>query len=154
MVLLFSDLQKAQIYKIPNRNSPHHEIEINMSFDFLHVFAPDENNKDGKSLFRVEDEKCFHGGATLFSFQTNDELVENFSEDGFHDIKFPFAHGKESIYFMLHQKYIPLQDYEKSTMKDEYVYLYKKNEEITEDSEGIDIVYGEGFLNCKTIHSN
>ena len=28
MVLLFTDLNKAQIYKIPYRDSPHHEIEI------------------------------------------------------------------------------------------------------------------------------
>ena len=34
MVLIFSDLNKAHIYKIPYRNSPH-EIEILMSFDYL-----------------------------------------------------------------------------------------------------------------------
>ena len=27
MVLIFSDLNKAQIYKMPYRDSPHHEIE-------------------------------------------------------------------------------------------------------------------------------
>ena len=37
--------------------------------------------------------------------------------------------------------------------KSEYQYLYKKNQEITNDPEGIDIVYGEDFLNCKIIHS-
>ena len=51
MVLIFTDLKKAQIYKIPYRNSPHQKIEILMSFDYLHVFGPDENNKDGKFLF-------------------------------------------------------------------------------------------------------
>ena len=41
MVLIFSDLKKAQIYKIPYRNSRHQEIEIVMSLDYLHVFGPD-----------------------------------------------------------------------------------------------------------------
>ena len=54
---------------------------------------------------------------------------------------------------MAHQKYIPIQEYQNSTMKNEYQYLYKKNEEITNDPEGVDIVYGEDFLNYKFIHS-
>ena len=41
IVLTFADLKKAQIYKKPYRDSPHHEIEILMSFDYLHVFGPD-----------------------------------------------------------------------------------------------------------------
>ena len=32
MVLIFSDFNKAQIYKMPYRDSPHHEIEILISF--------------------------------------------------------------------------------------------------------------------------
>ena len=46
MVLLFSDLNKAQIYKMPYRDSPHHEIEILMSFDYLHLFRPNEHTED------------------------------------------------------------------------------------------------------------
>ena len=49
-------------------------------------------------------------GEKLFSFETNDEIVEYSSEHGYNDIKFPFAGGEENIYFMLHQKYIPLQE--------------------------------------------
>ena len=37
-VLIFTDIKKAQIYKIPYRNSPHQEIAIVMSFDYLHFF--------------------------------------------------------------------------------------------------------------------
>ena len=33
LVLIFSDLNKTQIYKMPNRNSPHNEIEKLMSFN-------------------------------------------------------------------------------------------------------------------------
>ena len=43
MVLTFSDLNKSQIYKIPYRNSPHDEIAILMSFDYLNLFRPTED---------------------------------------------------------------------------------------------------------------
>ena len=64
---------------------------------------------------------------------------------------------KENIYFMLHQKYIPLQDYQNWTVKNEYQYLYQKDEilksdNITLENEGI-VDYGNDFLNCKIIHS-
>ena len=36
MVLIFTDLKKAHIYKIPYRKSPPQEIEILMSFEYLH----------------------------------------------------------------------------------------------------------------------
>ena len=41
---------------------------------------------------------------------------------------------------MLHRKYIPIQEYKISTLKNEYQYLYKKG-----DENGID------FINCKII---
>ena len=129
-VLIFSDLKKAQIYRIPYRNSPHQEIEIVMSFDYQHVFGPDENKKDGNFILEIGDKKYVHVGDKLYSFGTSDEIEKYFTEHGFNDIKFSFACGKEIIYFMLHQKYIPLQEYENSTMKNEYQYLYKKDMEL------------------------
>ena len=157
MVLFFTDLKKAQIYKMPYRDSPHHEIEIVMSFDYLHVFGPDENNKDGNFLFEIENKKYVHVGENLFSFETNDEIVKYSSEHGHNDVKYPFAYDKENIYFMLDRKYIPIQEYENSTMKNEYQYLYKKDDELKGDNiaakdEGI-VEYGNDFLNCKIIQS-
>ena len=157
MVLIFSDLKKAQIYKMPYRNSSHQEIEKVMSFDYLHVFGPDEDNKDGVFLFEIEDKKNVHVGEELFTFETNDEIVDCFSEHGNNDVKYTYAYGKENIYFMLYEKYIPIQEYENSTVKNEYQYLYKKDEElkgdnITVENEGI-VEYGKDFLNCKIIHS-
>ena len=46
MVLIFSDLNKAQFYKVPYKDSPHHEIEILMSFDYLNVFKPNQHTED------------------------------------------------------------------------------------------------------------
>ena len=53
---------------------------------------------------KLEIKKYMHVGENLFSFQTDDEIVKFSSDHGFNDVKFPFTHGKENIYFMLHQK--------------------------------------------------
>ena len=157
IVLIFTDLKKAQIYKMPYRDSPHQEIEIVMSFDYLHMYGPGENNKDRNFLFQIENKTNVHVGEKLFSFETNDEIVDYFTEHGNNDVKYSFAYGKEKIYFMAHQKYFPLQEYENWTMKNEYQYLYKKDEELKGDNitdENEDIVeYGNDFINCKIIHS-
>ena len=165
IVLIFTDSKKAQIYEMLYRDSPHHEIEILMSFDYLHFFRPNEHTEDyhikkpidENFLFKIEDKNYIHVGEKLFSFKSNDEIEKYSSEHGFNDVKFPYAHGKENIYFMLHQKYIPIQEYKNSTVKNEYQYLYKKDEElkgnnITVENEGI-VEYGNDFLNCKIIHS-
>ena len=91
MVQLFTDLNKTQIYKMPYRDSPHREIEILMSFDYLNVFRPNEHTEDcyirkpnnENFLFKIEDKKYIHAGEKLFSFETNDEIVKYSSEHGF-----------------------------------------------------------------------
>ena len=95
-------------------------------------------------------------GENVFSFETDDEIVDYYVECGHNDVKYPFARGKENIYFMPHQKYIPIQEYENSTVKNEYQYLYKKDEElkgdnITVENEAI-VEYGNDFITCKIIH--
>ena len=72
-----------------------------MSFDYLHLFRP---RKDENFLFKIEDKNYVHLG------ETNDEIEEYFSEHGYNDVKISFARSKENIYFMLHQKYIPIQE--------------------------------------------
>ena len=61
-VLIFTDL-----------NSPHQEIEILMSFYYLHLFR---SKKGEIFLFKSEDKKYIHVGEKLFSFETNDEIVK------------------------------------------------------------------------------
>ena len=165
MVLLFSDLNKAQIYKMPYRDSPQHDIEILMSFDYLHLFRPNEDTEDyhirtpnnENFSFKIEDKKYIHVGEKFFSFETSEEIEEYSLEHGFNDVKFPFAHGKENVYIMLHQKYSPLQENENSTVKNEYLYLYKKDEELkgdnfTVENKGV-VEHGNNLINCKIIHS-
>ena len=45
MVLGFSDLNKAQIFKMPYRDSPHDKIEIVMSFIYSYLFKPNGHIK-------------------------------------------------------------------------------------------------------------
>ena len=112
IVLIFADLKKAQIYKMPYRDSPHHEIEILMSFDYLYLLRPNEHTEDyhirkpnnANFFFKIEDKKYIHVGENLFSFETDDEIVNYSSEHGYNDAKNPFAYGKVNIYFMLDRK--------------------------------------------------
>ena len=124
------------------------------------MFRPNEHTEDyqirkpnnAKFLFKIEVKKYIHVGENLFSIETDDERVKYSSEHGYNDIKYPFARGKENIYSMLHQKYILIQEYVNSTLKNEYQYLYKKDDNITVENEGI-VEYGNDFLNCKISHS-
>ena len=119
---------------MPSRVSSHNEIEILMSFDYLNLFRPNEHNEeyhirkpnDEIFQFEVGDKKFVYVGDKEFSFETNDEIVKFSSEHGFNDVKFPFFYGEENIYFMLHQKYIAIREYESSTEKTNYQYSYKK----------------------------
>ena len=56
---------------------------------------------------------------------------------------------------MLRQKFVPIQECESSTLKNEYEYLYKKDGELKGDKirgedEGI-VEYGIDFITCKVI---
>ena len=84
MVLIFNDLNKAQIYKMPYRESPHHEIEIIMSFDYLNEFKPNEHTEDyhirkrndENFLCEFDDKIFLHVGEKLNTFETVDMIVK------------------------------------------------------------------------------
>ena len=89
-------------------------------------------------------------GEKVLTFETNDKVVKYFAENGFNDVKIPFAYGNENNFFMLHQKNFPIQEYETSTIKNENQYLYKKDEllkgdNITVENEGI-VDYGTDLI--------
>ena len=46
MVLYISDLNRAQIYKMPLRDSSHLEIEKILSFNYSNLFKPNEHTED------------------------------------------------------------------------------------------------------------
>ena len=47
-------------------------------------------------------------GEKVISFEADDKIEGYTVERGFNDVKYPFARGKENIYFMLYQKHILL----------------------------------------------
>ena len=72
-----------------------------MSFNYLNLFVPIEDvagyplgkPHDANFLFEIEDKKYIHVGDEVFTFETNDIIVEYYSELGFDDVKYPFAYG-------------------------------------------------------------
>ena len=160
-VLIFTDLKKAQIYKMPNRNSHQQGIEIVTKFDYQHSFKPnglDEKTRAGKEnnaifLFKIEDEKYKYVGEKIFTFKAIDDIEEFFSESKYNDVKYPSALSNENIYYMLHQKYITIEEFDNSKMFDEYQYLNNKDSELKGYDDESMIEYGNDFLNCKFIDS-
>ena len=65
LVFIFSDSNEIHIYKMLIRDSPHHEMELNMSFTFLNLLKPNEHTEDyhirkpndGNFLFKIGDEE-------------------------------------------------------------------------------------------------
>ena len=112
---------------------------------------------DESFRFKIEDKKYIFVGKSVYIFETSDDIDEYFSGTRNNDIKYRFAPNKENIYYMAHQKYITIEEFENSKAFDEYPCLYKKDSELKryndiEDDEDI-VEYGNDFLNCKIIHS-
>ena len=134
LVLIFSDLNKAQIFKMLYRDSAHHEIVKVMSLKYLELLKPDELTEDYHNrgpnyknfVIEIEDIKYIYVGESLVNFQTSDKIVENFPKEGFNDINYPNVYSKGIIYFMLHRIYIPIEEYKISAQKNDIEYLYKK----------------------------
>ena len=156
LVLIFSDLNKAQVYKMPFRVISNEEIKIVMSFDYLNVFKPSDYTEDyhitkpgdEKFLFEIEDKNYIYVGDKVVRFKTNEQTINYSPKLGHNKKKYSYAYGKENIYFMLHQKCITIQAYETSTEKDENQYLFKKVGELKDDNyenEGI-FEYGNNFI--------
>ena len=78
-------------------------------------------------LFKIGDKKYLHVGESIFTFSTISNINKYGFKYGYNDIKFPFAYDKTNIYYMLEKKYEPIDQYKKSTNKDEYSYLYRND---------------------------
>ena len=110
MVLIFTDLKKAQIYEMPYRDSPHQEIELVTKFDYQQLIKPFHLDKKTHArivinenfLFKIGDKKYFYVGDQVFTFKTIDDNEEYFSETGLNDVKYRFALSKENIYYLFY----------------------------------------------------
>ena len=77
LVLIFSDLNIAQIYKLPYRDNSHHEIEFLVSFNQLNLLKPN----DEKVLSEILDKKHIYGCEKIVNFETNVKIkiiLQNF----------------------------------------------------------------------------
>ena len=70
MILIFTDLKKAQIYRMSFRDSPHQEIETVTKFDYQHLFKPFEKTNEN-FLFKIGDKKYIYVGEKIFTFKNN-----------------------------------------------------------------------------------
>ena len=111
-------------------------------------------NQTTNFFFKTGDKTCVLVGEKVITFKTNDKIVKYSLDIVFNDVKFPHAHGKENNDVMLHQKYNRIREYETSTLKSEYDYLYKKDDNF-KGNENEDIIeYGNHFKSYKSIHES
>ena len=83
LVSIFSDLNKAQRFKMPCSVSSNDESEIVMSFKYLTVFKPNEHTEDyhirkpddENFLFEIEDKDYIYVGDKVVTLETNGEIV-------------------------------------------------------------------------------
>ena len=149
LVLIFVKIKKAQIYTYPNRVDEYDTIKLIIKFDYKRLFRPNKHlehyhvtkPEDKKFLFKINDKKYLHVGESIFTFKTTGNIVKYGVEYGHNDINYPFAYDQTNIYYMQHQKYVPIDQYKKSTYKNEYDYLYRNNK-----------VNGKKLQNYKLIH--
>ena len=149
MVLIFSVLNRTQIYEMPHRVSPNPETEIFISYNLLNLFELNKRTEDYHNRkpndknfpFEIEDKIYIYVGENLVTFEANEKLVNYSSDLGSNNFKYSFAYSEENLHFKFHQNYTPLQDYETSRERNEYQYLFKKDDEIkfdniTDENEG------------------
>ena len=138
MISIFGDLNEAQIYKVSYRDSPHHELDKVLFLNNLYIF---KSNEDKNFLNEIGERNFVYVVESLVSSETGDRKVENFSKQVFNNVKYKYAYSRENIYFMLHRKRVPIEEYKNSTQKDVYEYLYGKDDElkgnkITDETQG------------------
>ena len=149
LVLIFVDKRKAQIYTVPNRLDEYDVIKLGIDFQYKRLFRPNKPleryhigiPKHENFLFKLGEKKYLHIGESVFTFTTNSNVVKYGFNYGFNDIKYPYAYDKTNFYYMLEKHYEPIDQYKKSTIKDEYSYLYRN-----------DKTNGKKLQNYKLIH--
>ena len=164
MVLIFSDLKKAQIYKMPKRVSPHREIEIVMNFDYINVFKPNEDTEyyhirqpnDENFLFEIGDKKYVHVGEKIITFETSNKIMKYYSKYGYNDIKYPYVYGKKTFTLCVIKNIFLFKNIKVQQKRMSINICIKKKEELKGenilDKNGGIVEYGFDFKNCKIIH--
>ena len=83
-VLVFSDFNKTQVFKMLFRDCLLNGFELPLSSSYLNVFEMNKHTQDyhirepinGNFLFEIEDKKYVFVGNEVITFETNDILVK------------------------------------------------------------------------------
>jgi hypothetical protein len=62
--------------------------------------------EDGNCILIKLDNRYIHVGLEIYQFETDDEILDFYSEVGNHSVSYPVAVGKKYAYFMLDRKYL------------------------------------------------
>ena len=149
LVLEIVDKKKAQIYTFPDRVDEHDIIKLIIDFQYKRLYRPNKHLEryhigtpnHENFLFKIGDKKYLYVGESVFTFTTNSNITKYGFYYGFNDIKFSYAYDQTNIYYMLDRKYEPINQYKKSTFKNENSYLYRN-----------DKTNGKELQNYKLIH--
>ena len=130
---IFVDRKNVQIYTFPKSPDGDDGIRFVIGFNYVRLFRPNKHleryyitkPKDERLLFKIADKKYMYVGHNVDSFSTDGNITKFGLKYGFNDVKFAFAYDKTNIYYMTENRYEPIEQYKKSTYKDEYEYLYR-----------------------------
>ena len=119
LVLIFAAKKKTQIYSFPNRSDEYDIIKLTIDFQYKRLFKPNKHlhryyigtPKDENFLFKIGDKKYLYVRESVFTFTTNSNIIKYGFNYGFSDIKFPYAYDQTNIYYMLDEKYEPINQY-------------------------------------------
>jgi len=67
----------------------------------------DHKSLRGNSILLKVKNKYVYIGEEIYEFKINDEIIEYYSPIGNNDVPYPVAFGKENIYFLSEQIYLP-----------------------------------------------
>lgn len=79
-------------------------------YDFEGYFEGESINEcDGLGnsiLIKINKNEYIEIGESIFSFNTDDEILKYYSPIGVSDVPYPIAYGENNIYFMLEKEYV------------------------------------------------
>lgn len=109
-----------QIYTYLNHDQPEYNILLHTFPEFLGYWSGYDSSyihpkctepSHGNSLLiQISKTKYVYIGDNIYSFETDDIILDYISPVGNNDVPYPIAYGKDNIYFMLDKQFIKRVD--------------------------------------------
>ena len=91
-------------------------------------YGGNTKTKGNSIVLHLGNNKYIHIGTNVYAFEMEDEVDKYFSLIGNNDVPYPVLLGKENVYFMLDNKYVPRSEFEikmtPAMWEDAYPYYY------------------------------